>query len=215
MQTVEWRTDDRPVPYLEALAAMEERVGAVRAGTAPELVWLLEHPALYTAGTSADPAELLAGSTLPVHRAGRGGRYTYHGPGQRIAYVMLDLARRGADLHAFVAGLEAWVIAALARFGVEGMRRQGRVGVWVIEADGRESKVAAIGVRVRRWVSFHGISINLDPDLSHYRGIVPCGIREHGVTSLRALGVEATMAQLDAALRETFEQALPGLRAAA
>jgi len=215
MQTPQWLTSDQPVPYEEALAVMEERVGAIRAGTAPDLVWLLEHPALYTAGTSADPTELLPGNTLPVHRTGRGGRYTYHGPGQRIAYVMLDLNRRGADLHAFVAGLENWAIAALAELGVEGQRRQGRVGVWVVEADGRESKIAAIGVRVRRWVSFHGISINLAPDLGNYAGIVPCGIREHGVTSLHALGVKADMAALDAALRETFDASLPAQRAVA
>jgi len=215
MQTPQWLTSDQPVPYEEALAVMEARVGAIRAGTAPDLVWLLEHPALYTAGTSADPTELLAGNTLPVHRTGRGGRYTYHGPGQRIAYVMLDLNRRGADLHAFVTGLENWAIATLAELGVEGQRRQGRVGVWVVEPDGRESKIAAIGVRVRRWVSFHGISINLAPDLANYAGIVPCGIREHGVTSLHALGVNADMAALDAALRETFDASLPALRAAA
>ncbi len=215
MTQPEWLTSEQPVPYAQALEAMETRVAAIRAGTAGELVWLLEHPALYTAGTSADPAELLPGNTLPVHRTGRGGRYTYHGPGQRIAYAMLDLNRRGSDLHAYVAGLEAWAIAALARFGITGERRRDRVGVWVVRPDGREEKIAAIGVRVRRWVSFHGISINLDPDLGHYAGIVPCGIREHGVTSLAALGVKATMADLDTALRDTFDACLPPLRAAA
>ncbi len=215
MTIPEWLSSEQPVPYPEALALMEARVTAIRAGTAGDLVWLLEHPALFTAGTSADPSELLAGNSLPVHHTGRGGRYTYHGPGQRIAYVMLDLNRRGADLHAYVAGLENWAIAALARFGVRGERRKDRVGVWVSGPDGREEKIAAIGVRVRRWVSFHGISINLDPDLSHYDGIVPCGIREHGVTSLRALGVKATMADLDKALGETFEASLPPRRRAA
>lgn len=212
MQTLQWLTSERPVPYEEAVAAMEARVAAIRAGTAPEMVWLLEHPALLTAGTSTDPGELLPGNTLPVHRTGRGGRYTYHGPGQRIAYVMLDLGRRGADLHAYVTGLETWIVAALARLGVTGMRRQGRVGVWVLGPDGRESKIAAIGVRVRRWVSFHGISINLAPDLDHYAGIVPCGIRDFGVTSLDALGVAADMAMLDSALRATFQDHLPALR---
>ena len=209
MATPEWLASPQPVPYSQALAVMEERVAAIRSGTGRELVWLLEHPALYTAGTSADPAELLPGNTLPVHRTGRGGRYTYHGPGQRIAYVMLDLQQRGADLHAHVAGLEAWAIAALACLGVTGERREGRVGVWVIAPDGSENKIAAIGVRVRRWVSFHGISINVAPDLSHYGGIVPCGIREHGVTSLQALGNRATMADLDASLRATFDDTLP------
>ena len=215
MATPEWLTSDRPVPYSQALAAMEERVAAIRAGTGRELVWLLEHPPLYTAGTSADAAELLPGNTLPVHRTGRGGRYTYHGPGQRIAYVMLDLQQRGADLHAYVAGLEDWAIAALARLGVEGERREGRVGVWIAGRDGSENKIAAIGVRVRRWVSFHGISINVAPDLAHYAGIVPCGIREHGVTSLLALGSSATMEDLDQALRATFDEAMPQSRAAA
>lgn len=215
MNAPEWLTSDTPVAYPDALALMENRVAAIRAGTARELVWLLEHPPLYTAGTSADPSELLAAGGLPVYSTGRGGRFTWHGPGQRVAYVMLDLNRRGQDLHAFVAGLEDWIIAALARFGVTGERRQGRVGVWVAKPSGRESKIAAIGVRVRRWVSFHGISINVDPDLAHYAGIVPCGISEHGVTSLAALGIDATMADLDEALREGFDTALPARRDAA
>lgn len=212
MSTVEWRKSPSPVPYPDALAAMEERVAGIHASTLPEQVWLLEHPALYTAGTSADPAELLAAADLPVFPTGRGGRYTYHGPGQRVAYVMLDLAQRGGDLHAYVAGLEAWVIAALACLGVAGERREGRVGVWVVEPTGRESKIAAIGVRVRRWVSFHGISVNVAPDLAHYAGIVPCGIRDFGVTSLTALGIAADMNDLDAALVETFETAMPTIR---
>jgi lipoyl(octanoyl) transferase len=210
---VEWRVADAPVPYDEAVAAMEERVAAIRAGGTPELVWLLEHPALYTAGTSADPKDLLDPRRLPVYRSGRGGQYTYHGPGQRIAYVLLDLAsdrpERGRDVRCHIWRLEEWIIAALSRFGVKGERRGGRVGVWVVGADGREDKIAAIGVRVRRWVSYHGIALNLDPDLDNYRGIVPCGIAPeisgHGVTSLARLGITASMAEVDAALRATFD----------
>lgn len=189
---------------------MEARVAAIRAGTAPELVWLLEHPPLYTAGTSARTADLVDPDRLPVFPSGRGGQYTYHGPGQRVAYVMLDLQRRNPDLRHFVGGLEEWAIRALARFGISGERREGRVGIWVQRPDGREDKIAAIGVRLRRWVTFHGISINLDPDLTHYAGIVPCGIHAtdaapFGVTSLRALGVNTDMAALDRALKETFD----------
>ena len=189
---------------------MEARVAAIRAGTAPELVWLLEHPPLYTAGTSARIGDLVDPGRLPVYPSGRGGQYTYHGPGQRVAYVMLDLQRRNPDLRRYVWGLEEWAIRAVARFGVAGERRQGRVGIWVARPGGREDKIAAIGVRLRRWVTFHGLSINLDPDLSDYDGIVPCGIRTNdanpfGVTSLRALGIETDMASLDRALRETFD----------
>ncbi len=202
---IEWRVSPAAVPYVEAIAEMESRVAAIRAGAAPELVWLLEHPPLFTAGTSARDEDLLEPGRLPVHRAGRGGRYTYHGPGQRIAYVMLDLARRAEDVHCYVHHLEEWGIQTLARFGVGGERREGRIGVWV-KQDAGEAKIAAIGVRVRRWVTYHGISINVDPDLDHYRGIIPCGIdREHGVTSLAALGIAATMADVDAALRATFD----------
>jgi lipoyl(octanoyl) transferase len=200
--SVEWRIAPAPVEYEAAVSVMEERVAAIRAGTAPELVWLLEHPPLYTAGTSAR-AEDLVEAIFPVHRTGRGGQFTYHGPGQRVGYVMLDLMRRGLDLKAYVRGLEAWLIATLAEFGIKGERRAGRVGIWIDEG-GRESKIAAVGVRVRHWVSYHGVSLNLDPDLGHYRGIVPCGIREHGVTSLRALGHTATMADLDGALKRAF-----------
>lgn len=204
---IEWRASDAPIGYADAVAEMEDRVAAIRAGTAPELVWLLEHPALYTAGTSARDEELLDHGRLPVYRSGRGGRWTYHGPGQRVAYVMLDLARRGEDVHCYVHHLEEWVIRALARFGVSGERRQGRVGIWVAGAGG-ENKIAAIGVRVRRWVTYHGVAVNIDPDLSHYRGIVPCGIDPensgHGVTSLAALGAPATRGDVDAALRGTF-----------
>lgn len=188
------------VPYPEALAAMEARVAAVAEGTQPELIWFLEHPPLYTAGTSARPEDLVQPDRFPVFETGRGGQFTYHGPGQRIVYPVLNIGRRGRDLRCYVSALEGWVIATLADFGIQGERRQGRVGVWVVRADGREEKIAAIGVRVRRWVSLHGLSLNVAPDLGHYGGIVPCGIAEHGVTSLAALGVEASMAEVDAAL---------------
>ena len=204
MGEVEWRVGDAAVPYEAAVAAMEARVAAIRAGTAPELVWLLEHPPLYTAGTSARAGDLVDPNLLPVYRSGRGGQYTYHGPGQRVGYVMLDLGRRGGDLRGYVRGLEEWLIRTLALFGLEGERRPGRVGIWIDEGGGRESKIAAIGVRVRHWVSFHGVALNVDPDLDHYRGIVPCGISEHGVTSLARQGVAATMPEVDAALRRAF-----------
>ncbi len=213
MQTggVEWRISDGLVPYEEAVAEMEARIAAIRAGTAPELVWLLEHPPLYTAGTSARAEDLLDPARLPVHRTGRGGQYTYHGPGQRIAYVMLDLERWGRDVRCHVWRLEEWVIATLARFNVKGERRDGRVGVWIAGPDGREDKIAAIGVRVRRWVTYHGLALNVDPDLDHYRGIVPCGIDPaasgHGVTSLARLGITASMAEVDIALRACFDKA--------
>lgn len=200
---VEWRTSPGLVPYPEALGVMEERVGAIRDRGAPELVWLLEHPALYTAGTSAAPEELLDAARFPVYAAGRGGRYTYHGPGQRIVYVMLDLKRRGGDIRRYVHDLEELAIRTLAEFGVAGERRAGRIGIWVTRPDG-EAKIGAIGVRVRRWVSYHGLALNLRPDLSHFQGIVPCGISEFGVTSLAALGVRAEFADLDAALRRSF-----------
>ncbi len=237
------RISEGTVPYAQAVAFMERRVQAIRDGRAPETVWLLEHPPLYTAGTSAHPEELLDPDRFPGFRTGRGGRYTYHGPGQRVAYVMLDLSARGNDVRAFVGGLEAWLIATLARFGVRGERRPGRVGIWVdrgaaggtpggvppgiksaggapatpggppsggpptTPAAGREGKIAAIGVRVRHWVTFHGASINVDPDLGHFAGIVPCGVTGHGVTSLRDLGVAATMAEVDAALMAAFAEA--------
>ena len=209
MPELEWRIDDRPVDYPEAVAAMEARVAAIRAGHAPELVWLLEHPPLYTAGTSARDADLLEPDRFPVYRSGRGGQFTYHGPGQRVAYVMLDLKRRGGpgggDVRRFVRDLEDWLVAALARFNVTGERREGRVGIWVDRGAGREDKIAAIGVRIRRWVSYHGVSLNVEPDLSHFDGIVPCGIQGHGVTSLVDLGLPVTMADADVALRDTFE----------
>lgn len=206
---VEWRVSDGAVDYEEAVAAMEERAAGIVAGEARELVWLLEHPALYTAGTSAKPADLVAPDRLPVFASGRGGQYTYHGPGQRIAYAMLDLKRRRPDLRAYVAALEAWLIATLDRFGVTGERREDRVGVWVRRPErgaGAEDKIAAIGVRVKRWVTLHGVSLNVEPDLSHYSGIVPCGVRDHGVTSLSQLGRVVSMAEVDMAMRETFEE---------
>jgi len=212
--TVEWRISDDPVPYTQALAFMDARVAAIRAGTAPECVWLLEHPPLYTAGTSAQESDLLDAGRFEVHRAGRGGEYTYHGPGQRVGYVMLDLKARGGDVRAFVRDLEEWIIRTLARFTVTGERREGRAGVWVrrgdIGAAQREDKVAALGVRVRAWVSLHGIALNVEPDLSHYAGIVPCGINEHGVTSLLDMGITATMAEVDMALRAEFGTVFAG-----
>ena len=204
---VEWRVSKPPVDYRQAVAAMESRVAEISAGHAPELVWLLEHPPVYTAGTSANDMDLLNAERFPVYRTGRGGQFTYHGPGQRVAYVMLDLTRRKADIRAFVAALEDWIIATLADFGVAGERRTGRIGVWVARPDrGDEAKIAAIGIRLRRWVSFHGISLNVAPDLNHYAGIVPCGVRDHGVTSLADLGVSATMGQVDQALQIHFER---------
>jgi lipoyl(octanoyl) transferase len=203
---VEWRLSDGLVPYPDALAAMEARVAAIRAGAAPELAWLLEHPPLYTAGTSASPADLLAPERFPVFEAGRGGQYTYHGPGQRVAYLMLDLQRRKPDLRHYIRQLEEWVIRALARLGVRGERRPERIGIWVVGPGGQEAKIAAIGVRVRRWVTYHGIAINLDPDLEHFGGIVPCGISGFGVTSLADLGLTTTMPELDAVLMATFEE---------
>ena len=214
---VEWTHLPGLSEYEATLAAMEARVAAIAAGTADEAVWLLEHPPLYTAGTSARPEDLTDPGRFPVFTAGRGGQYTYHGPGQRVAYVMLDLNRRGRDVRRFVARLESWVIAALAEFNVTGEIRDGRVGVWVRRPekpplpDGtlREDKIAAIGVKLRRWVSFHGVSVNLDPDLDHFGGIVPCGIRDHGVTSLVDLGLPVTMDDLDLALKRSFDTVFP------
>ena len=207
---IEWRTEPGLCGYEHAVETMEARVAAIAAGEAPEMVWLVEHPPLYTAGTSAREEDLIAPARFPVHRTGRGGQYTYHGPGQRVAYVMLNLAQRGGDLHAYVSGLERWLIAVLADFSVRGEVRNGRVGVWVARGGGREDKIGAIGVRVRRGVSYHGVSLNVAPELEHFSGIVPCGIREHGVTSLADLGVAAEMAEVDAALRRRFEGAVLG-----
>ncbi len=209
-QSVEWAVSRRQIGYLDAVEAMEARVEAIAAGESGELVWLLEHPPLYTAGVSSKPGDLLDRDRFPVFRTGRGGQYTYHGPGQRVAYVMLDLRQRGRDVRAFVESLEAWIIGALADFNVEGQIRPGRVGVWVERrapgAPTREDKIAAIGVKIRRWVSFHGVSLNVEPDLSHFDGIVPCGISEFGVTSLVDLGLPVTMDEADAALRTSFER---------
>lgn len=202
---VAWRSTASPISYPEALSFMDQRVDEILNGTAPELVWLLEHPPLYTAGTSARETDLLDPGYLPIYQTGRGGQYTYHGPGQRIAYVMLDLRRRGSDVRAYVCNLEAWLIAVLKDFGLNGVRRQGRVGVWLVKPDGGEDKIAALGVRVRRWVTFHGVSLNVAPDLAQYRGIVPCGVRQHGVTSMAEKGVTVTMADVDHALRRHFE----------
>lgn len=215
---VDWRRSDSLVPYADALREMERLAEGIRAGTAPETIWLLEHPPLYTAGTSAKPDDLRDATRFPVHEARRGGQYTYHGPGQRVVYVMLDVAARGHDVRRFVQDLENWVIAALAEFNVTGEIRDGRVGVWVARPDKpplpggemREDKIAAIGIRLRKWVSFHGLAINLDPDLSHYEGIVPCGISGHGVTSLVDLGLPVTMDDLDLALERGFAQVFGG-----
>ncbi len=208
----EWRTAPGLTPYPEAIAAMQARTAGIRAGTAGELVWLVEHPPLYTAGTSARADDLRAPGRFPTYEAGRGGQWTYHGPGQRTAYVMLDLARRHGgvrprDLRSYVGGLEAWLIAALARLGVRGETRPGRIGIWVADApSGSEAKIAAIGVRVTRWVSWHGVALNVAPDLGHFAGIVPCGIADHGVTSLAALGIAATLTEADAALRAAWRE---------
>jgi len=206
----EWRVEPGLVDYPRAVAEMEARAEAIHAGTARELVWLVEHPSLYTAGTSARDQDLLQPDRFPVHRTGRGGEFTYHGPGQRVAYAMLDLKRRKPDVRVYVWALEEWLIRALDRLGVAGERREGRVGIWVRRSDRnepwREDKVAAIGVRVRRWVTFHGVALNVEPELAHFDGIVPCGISGHGVTSLVDLGHPVTFADADAALRAAFEE---------
>jgi lipoyl(octanoyl) transferase len=211
---VEWRMTPGLTPYEDALAFMEKRAGEIRLGSAPETVWLVEHPPLYTSGTSAKAEDLVEPDRFPVFEAGRGGEYTYHGPGQRVAYVMLDLKRRREDVRAFVAALEEWIIRTLGHFNVKGERREDRVGVWVVRPERApmpggspaEDKIAAIGIRLRRWVSFHGISINVEPDLSHFSGIVPCGVSDHGVTSLVDLGLPVTMGDLDVALKAAFEE---------
>jgi lipoyl(octanoyl) transferase len=212
-EPVVWRIADHIVAYADAVAAMEARVAAIADGTARELIWLVEHPPLYTAGTSANPADLLQPDRFPVHATGRGGEFTYHGPGQRVIYVLLDLKQRGQDVRRFVAALESWIIAALWDFGIRGLRREDRVGVWVVRPDRpeiapgqpAEDKIAAIGIRLRRWVSFHGASLNVEPDLDHFSGIVPCGIAGYGVTSLVDLGLPVSMDDVDGVLRRTFE----------
>ena len=202
MPSTEWCIARGLTPYPDAVSFMETRAGAIADANAPELVWLVEHPSIYTAGTSAKAADLLD-ARFPVFKTGRGGQYTYHGPGQRVGYVMLNLKRRKADVRAFVHDLEEWLIGTLAQFNIKGERREGRVGIWVVRGP-REDKIAAIGVRVRRWVTFHGVSINIDPDLTHFSGIVPCGVSEHGVTSLHDLGLPVTMADVDVAMKKSF-----------
>ena len=204
-ETIAWRVSDACVPYPAAVAEMEARAAAVAEGRAGELVWLLEHPPLYTAGTSAKASDLLAPARFPVYDTGRGGQFTYHGTGQRVGYVMMDLRRRDNDVRRFVRDLEEWLIRTLAAFNVRGERREGRIGIWVARKASREDKIAALGIRVRRGVTFHGVSLNVDPDLEHFSGIVPCGIAEHGVTSLAALGLTPTMMDVDLALRAAFE----------
>lgn len=204
----QWMIENTLIPYDMAVAAMEDRVGQIREGSAEELIWLLEHPPLYTGGTSAKDEDLID-ARFPVFKTGRGGEYTYHGPGQRVAYVMLDLKDRQKnkpDIRRYVWLLEEWIIRTLAEFNIKGERRDGRVGIWVVMPDGSENKIAAIGVRIRRWVTYHGIAINVNPDLSHFGGIVPCGIAQHGVTSLHHLGVKVEMSELDAALSRQFEE---------
>ena len=208
---IEWQVSDAPVPYPEALAAMEQRAAAIRAGTARELVWLLEHPPLFTAGTSADPSEIVNPLGLPVYAAGRGGRFTYHGPGQRVGYVLVDLDKRGRDIRRFVHCLEGWMIDTLAELGVAAHRAPGRIGIWVGEGAG-EAKIGALGVRVKRWVTLHGFALNVAPDLSHFTGIIPCGIADFGVTSLAAQGKQITLPVVDAALGRSFSRFLNGLK---
>ncbi len=207
---IDWETAPDLVAYPDAVTFMEARQAAIRDADTRELVWLLEHPPLYTGGTSADPAELLS-QQFPVYETGRGGRYTYHGPGQRVGYVMLDLAKRGKDVRCYVHALEGWVIAALSEFGVEARRAEGRIGIWCNNAQGQEAKIGAIGVRIRRWVTAHGFAVNVAPDLTHFGGIVPCGIAEYPVTSLADLGLEVSMAEFDAALARTFDDFLNAL----
>jgi lipoyl(octanoyl) transferase len=210
LEDIEWRISDGLVPYEEALSFMEERAAAIRAGTAPECIWLLQHSPLFTAGTSADPSELFNPSGFPVHEAGRGGRYTYHGPGQRVGYMMLDLDRRGRDVRRLVHSLESWMIGTLGELGIAAHRADGRIGIWVGEG-GAEAKIAAIGIRIRRWVTLHGFAINVAPDLAHFGGIVPCGISEFGVTSMKELGKELPLTSVDDALRRTFPSFLSDL----
>lgn len=209
---VEWQVRPGLLPYPEAVAFMEARAAAIAAGQVPDLVWLVEHPPIYTAGTSAQDADLID-ARFPVFQTGRGGQFTYHGPGQRVGYVMMNLHSRNGDVRRFVHDLEEWLIHTLAQFQVKGERREGRVGIWVARGGGKEDKIAAIGVRVRKWVTYHGVSLNVEPDLTHFDGIVPCGIREHGVTSLADLGLPVTMADVDVAMRAAFEEVFGGAQA--
>jgi lipoyl(octanoyl) transferase len=215
ISSVEWETAPMLVPYPQALADMEQRAADIADGRQPERIWLLEHHPLYTAGTSAKPSDLIQPNKLPIFNAGRGGEYTYHGPGQRIAYVQLNLANRGRDVRCFVSNLESWIIAMLADFGLTGQRRAGRVGVWIEDEAGHDFKIAAIGVRVRRWVTLHGISINISPNLEHFSGIVPCGISKHGITSFQKLGINVAMPEIDAALTKNFPYIFETVRQAA
>jgi lipoyl(octanoyl) transferase len=201
---VEWKMSDQPVAYPDALAEMEARAAAIAEGRAGELIWLLEHPPIYTAGTSANEADLID-ARFPVYHTGRGGQFTYHGPGQRVGYAMLDLKSRTPDVRAYVRDLEQWLIETLALLGVKGERREGRVGIWV-QRELKEDKIAALGVRIKRWVTFHGVALNVDPDLSHFDGIVPCGVRAHGVTSLADLGIVVSMTDVDVALKQSFKK---------
>lgn len=204
-ETIAWKTNDHPVDYPDALGFMERRVEEIHAGRQPQLVWLLEHPPLYTAGTSARQEDLLTPDRFPVYPTGRGGQFTYHGPGQRVGYVMLDLRQRANDVRRFVHDLEEWLIRTLAHFNLRGERREGRVGIWIARPGGREDKIAALGIRVRKGISFHGVSLNVDPDLDHFTGIIPCGISAFGVTSLAQLGLTATMNDVDLAMKAAFE----------
>jgi lipoyl(octanoyl) transferase len=210
VDNIEWRTSDAPVPYEEALQFMNERAAAIRAGKAKELIWLLEHPSLFTSGTSADPSELSNSQGFPVFEAGRGGRYTYHGPGQRVGYVLLDLERRGKDIRRFVHALEGWIIDALGELGIEAHRASGRIGIWVGEGP-NEAKIAALGVRIKRWVTLHGFAVNVAPDLSHFTGIIPCGIAEFGVTSVADQGKQIGLTRVDCALKRSFLSFLKAL----
>ena len=205
-ETIAWKISDAPVDYPDALRFMEQRVEEIHAGSKPQLVWLLEHPPLYTAGTSARQEDLLAPNRFPVYPTGRGGQFTYHGPGQRVGYVMLDLRRRSNDVRRFVHDLEEWLIRSLAHFNLRGERREGRVGIWIARPGGREDKIAAVGIRVRKGISFHGVSLNVDPELDHFSGIVPCGISAFGVTSLAQLGLTATLSDVDIAMKAAFEE---------
>ena len=214
MATIKWTTSNTLVDYLESLDFMAKTVDSIITGKGPEVVWLLEHPELYTSGTSAQPNELQYKPTAPIYAAGRGGRYTYHGPGQRVIYLMMDLRSRGNDIRKYVYDLETWLINSVAEFGIEGERRSGRVGVWVDQGYGIEVKIAAIGIRVRKWVTFHGVSLNISPDLSMYEPIIPCGIREHGISSLHELGVPALMKDVDEALLHNFQKLFGNVRVA-
>ena len=203
---LEWKVSSLPIPYLHAVSVMEKRVADIYLGRQPEMLWLLEHPPLYTAGTSANKNDLLNPDVFPVYQAGRGGQYTYHGPGQRVIYIMLDLKKRGNDLHKFIRDIENWLIISLERLGVSSHRRKGHPGVWVSQNGQEDAKIAAIGIRVRRWITFHGVSINISPNLAHYAGIVPCGIKNHGITSIKQLGLDGSMRDIDLELKNNFRK---------